>query len=60
MSDACVSINDFKRLEQKVNHLLVIHEMDSTLTAKERKLVQKAKMDIDSKKKGSFVPLSEL
>ena len=60
MSDACVSIHDFKRLEKKVNSLLIIHELDSMLTEKERKLVEVAETDIASRKKGKFVSLPGL
>jgi hypothetical protein len=54
MANGCVSVSDFKKLEKKVNQLLVVHELDSELTPKEKKLLAKAKADIRSNKKGAF------
>lgn len=60
MSNGYVSVTDFKKLEQKVNRLLVIHELDSMLTPEEKQLVSQAKTDINFKKKGVFVGVDGL
>lgn len=60
MAEAYVSVRDFKRLAEKVNRLLVVHEMDYLLTEEEKKLVSEAKEDIKSKRKGKFTRISEL
>lgn len=60
MSNGCVSINDFKKLEQKVNRLLVIHELDAVLTEEEKKLVTEAKGDLASGKKEQFASIDKI
>lgn len=58
MNETCVSMTDFKQLEKKINHLLSLHEIDSDLSQKEKRLVSKAKSDI--KRKSNFVSVADL
>ncbi len=60
MEDAIVSVHDFKRLEKKVNRLLVIHQLDSFLTEEERKLISEVKDDIKNNRKENFASIDSL
>ena len=60
MGNANVSVHDFKRLEEKVNRLLIIHQLDSVLTDEEKRLVNEAKDDIKNKRKEKFANIGEL
>ena len=60
MTNEFVSIDDFKKLENKVNKLLVIHEQDSVLTPAEKKLVAEAKSDLANKRKEKFVSIDDI
>ena len=51
MESAYVSIEEFKKLEKKVNHIIEVHALDEELTKEERELVKKAKKDIKEKQK---------
>lgn len=55
-----VSIQDFKKLEEKVNKLLTIHEQDLVLTSEERQLIEEVKNDIKNKKKDNFVSVDTI
>jgi len=60
MANGCVSITDFKRLEHKVNRLLSIHALDSSLSDEEKALVREAKEDIKGKKQGAFASINRI
>ncbi len=60
MTDAFVTITDFRRLEEKVNLLLSIHEGDATLTFEEKQLLTEAKDDIQNKRKEKFIKIEDL
>ena len=60
MENAYVSIDDFKKLEQKVNELLAVHELDKLLTSEEKQLVREAKNDIKNNRKENFISVDEL
>jgi len=60
MTEGYVSVQDFKRLEEKVNRLLSIHELDSVLTGEEKQLVDEAREDIRNRKKEKFVNVNDL
>lgn len=59
MASAYVSIEEFKKLEAKVNHILEVHALDGELTKEEKELVEEAKRDI-KENKSNFVSLDEL
>jgi len=59
MASVYVSIEEFKKLEAKVNHILEVHALDEKLTDEEKALVEEAKRDIKTKK-ADFVSLDEL
>lgn len=58
MGNAYVSIEEFKRLEAKINRILDAHALDEKLTRKERELVKAAKKGI--KKKSEFTSVEGL
>jgi len=45
-----VSVEEFKKLEAKVNRILEAHALDEKLTEEEKELVKEAKKDIKEKK----------
>ncbi len=55
-----VSVQDFKKLEEKVNKLLLIHELDSILSKEEKQLLEEAKDDMKNKRNEKFVSVDEL
>jgi len=59
MASAYVSIEEFKKFEAKVNHILEVHALDEKLTDEEKALVEEAKREKKSKKT-NFVSLDEL
>ncbi|MBD3210202.1 hypothetical protein GF318_02365 [Candidatus Micrarchaeota archaeon] len=59
MASAYVSVEEFKKLEAKVNHILEVHALDETLTEEEKELVKEAKKDV-KEDKTNFVSLDEL
>ncbi len=60
MKGEYVSIQEFKKLEEKVNKLLYVHELDHVLTCEEKKLVEEAERDIKVQKKENFAKVEEL
>ena len=59
MEGAYVSIEEFKKLEAKVNHILEVHSLDEELTKEEKALIKEAKKDIKENKK-NFVSIEDL
>jgi hypothetical protein len=53
MGNAYVSIEEFKKLEAKINRILDAHALDDKLTRRELELVNEAKKDI-KKNKSNF------
>ena len=60
MMGKCVSIQLFRKLEEKVNRLLSLHGADAKLTEEEKRLMDEVSDDIKNKRKGRFVSISEL
>lgn len=60
MKGEYVSVQEFKKLEEKVNKLLSVHELDYLLTREEKELVEEAKDDVKNKRKEKFVSINEL
>lgn len=60
MQYSYVSIQDFKKLEEKVNKLLVVHELDSLLTAKEKLIMEETREDLKNKRKDKFIGIDQL
>jgi hypothetical protein len=54
-----VAMEEFRRLEQKVNHILEVHALDETLSKEEKELIKEAKKDI-KKGRSAFVSVNEL
>ena len=54
-----VSIEEFKKLEKKVNHILAVHALDEKLSKEEKKLVDEVKKDI-KEDKSAFVSVDDL
>lgn len=59
MESAYVSIEEFKKLEAKVNRILEAHALDENLTKEEMELVKEAKRDI-KEKKANFASIDDL
>ena len=56
---AYVSLADFRKLEQKVNHIIQVHALDEELTKEEKDLIDEARKDI-RKNKSEFVSVDSL
>ena len=54
-----VAMEDFKKLEQKVNHILEVHAIDETLSKDEKELVKEVKKDL-KENKSAFVSINNL
>ena len=54
-----VSVDDFKKLEKKVEHIIEFHSLDEELTTEEKKLVDEVKRDI-KEKKSNFSSVDDL
>ena len=59
MESAYVSVEEFKKLEAKVNRILDAHALDEELTKEEKELVAEAKKDIKGKR-ANFVSADEI
>lgn len=59
-ADAYASKKDLKKLEEKVERILEMHELDDELTEAEEKLVKEVENDLRKNKKGAFYSLDEL
>lgn len=59
MEGAYVSVEEFKKLEAKVNRILDVHALDEELTKDEKGLIAEAKKDI-KEKRANFVSLDEI
>lgn len=59
-ADAYASKKDLKKLEEKVERVLEMHELDDELTEAEKKLVKEVENDLRTNKKGAFISLDEL
>jgi len=59
MESTYVSMEEFKKLEKKVNHIVEVHALDEELTKEEKILVDEAKKDI-KEKKPVFVSVEDL
>lgn len=54
-----VSVDDFKKLEKKVNHIIEVHTLDEELSTEEKQLVDEVKKDI-TEKKPNFSSIDDL
>jgi hypothetical protein len=54
-----VAMEDFKKLEQKVNHILEVHALDETLSKDEKELVKEVKKDI-KENKSAFISVDDI
>jgi hypothetical protein len=59
MESAYVSIEEFKKLEDKVNRILEVHALDEKLTKEEKVLVDEVKRDV-KEKKAVFVSVEDI
>ena len=59
-ADAYASKKDLKKLEEKVERVLEMHELDDELTEAEEKLVREVEKDLRTNKKGAFISLDKL
>lgn len=59
MESAYVSIEEFKKLEDKVNRILEVHALDEKLTKEEKELVNEAKKDV-KEKRTAFVSIDNI
>jgi hypothetical protein len=54
-----VAMEDFKKLEQKVNHILEVHALDETLSKNEKELVKEVKKEV-KENKSAFISIDNL